>query len=245
MQTFNPKSIFTSILSQNTPAAIARIQGSSDYANLYGTVSFYETPFGGVLVSAEVYGLPGSGFFGMHIHEFGDCSTPSGSMMPGGMRPPFGAQPPFSMRPPFSMQTPNNMPPSGNMQSSSVVQPRNNTQSSDNIQELDNMQMPDTLQTSDTPQTFRNIRPPMNMQPFPNTGNHYNPGNVPHPEHAGDLPPLLSNNGYAWMTFYTGRINVEDVAGRSLVIHSMRDDFTSQPSGDSGDKIGCGVIEEM
>ena len=211
MQTFNPKNIFTSILNQNTPAAIARIQGSSDYTNLYGTVSFYETPFGGVLVSAEVYGLPGSGFFGMHIHEFGDCSQ-----TPGNMLPPFG-----------------------------LVQPRSLSQSSDNMMASDIMQTSETTQTSDTPQTFRNIRPPMNMQPFPNTGNHYNPGNVPHPEHAGDLPPLLSNNGYAWMTFYTGRINIEDVAGKSLVIHSMRDNFTSQPSGDSGDKIGCGVIEEM
>lgn len=211
MQTFNPKSIFTTILNQNTPAAIARIQGSSDYANLYGTVSFYETPFGGVLVSAEVYGLPGSGFFGMHVHEFGDCS-----------------QNPVNMLPPFG-----------------VVQPRSIAQSSDNRMIPDNMQASETTTTPDTPQAFRNIRPPMNMQPFPNTGNHYNPGNVPHPEHAGDLPPLLSNNGYAWMTFYTGRINIEDVAGRSLIIHSMRDNFTSQPSGDSGDKIGCGVIEEI
>lgn len=177
MQPYNPQNIFTTILNRNTPVATARIQGSSDYANLYGNVYFYETPFGEVLVSAEIYGLPGSGFFGMHIHEFGDCSQNSGNMLP-----PFG-----------------------------VIQPR--------------------------------INSPMGMQAFPNTGNHYNPDNVPHPEHAGDLPPLLSNNGYAWMSFYTGRINLNDVIGRSLVIHGMRDDFTSQPSGNSGDKIGCGVIE--
>jgi len=198
MPIFNPNNLFTSIISQNTPAAVARIQGSTDYANLNGTVSFYNTPFGGVLVSAEVYGLPGSGFFGMHIHEFGDCSQSSGNMMP--------------------------FP--------GVVQPR------------DNMWFMSNMQASENSQN-RNIRPPMGMQAFPNTGNHYNPGNVPHPEHAGDLPPLLSNSGYAWMSFYTSRVNVEDIIGRSLVIHSMRDDFTTQPSGNSGDKIGCGVIERM
>jgi len=192
MAIFNPNNLFTSTLSQNTPAATARIQGSADYANLNGTVSFYNTPFGGTLVSAEVYNLPGSGFFGMHIHEFGDCGQNSGNMMP--------------------------FP--------GIIQPRGNMWNMGDVQN-------------------RNIRPPMGMQPFPNTGNHYNPGNVPHPEHAGDLLPLLSNNGYAWMVFYTGRVNVEDIIGRSVVIHSMRDDFSSQPSGNSGDKIGCGVIERM
>ena len=217
MQRYNPQNIFTSILNRNAPAAIARIQGSSDYANLYGTVSFYETPFGGVLVSAEVYGLPGSGFFGMHIHEFGDCSQNSGNMLP-----PFGG-----------------------------VQPRTASQTSDNMMAPDSMQMSGNMQSSGNMpmsgnmQAFRNIRPPMGMQAFPNTGNHYNPDNVPHPEHAGDLPPLLSNNGYAWMSFYTGRISLSEAAGRSLVIHNMRDDFTSQPSGNSGDKIGCGVIEPI
>ena len=216
MAVFNPNNLFTSILSQHTPTAVARIQGNSDYANLNGTVSFYNTPFGGVLVAAEVYGLPGSGFFGMHVHEFGDCSQTSGNMMP----------------------FPGVVQPRGNMWALSVME------SSDNMQTLGDMQMSNGTQTPNNMQG-RNIRPPMGMQAFPNTGNHYNPGNVPHPEHAGDLPPLLSNSGYAWMSFYTNRVDVEDIIGRSLVIHSMRDDFTTQPSGNSGDKIGCGVIERM
>lgn len=78
--------------------------------------------------------------------------------------------------------------------------------------------------------------------PFDKTGNHYNPTNMPHPEHAGDLPPLLNNQGYAWMSFYDDRFTLEDIIGKSLVIHDMRDDFTTQPSGGSGKKIGCGVI---
>lgn len=79
-------------------------------------------------------------------------------------------------------------------------------------------------------------------QPFDKTGMHYNPSGQPHPEHAGDLLPLLSNDGYAWSAFYDTRFKIEDVIGRSVIIHSKRDDFTTQPSGDAGKKIGCGVI---
>lgn len=79
--------------------------------------------------------------------------------------------------------------------------------------------------------------------PFDQTGNHYNPHNKSHPNHAGDLPPLLGNNGYAWSAFYDKRFSIKEIIGKSIIIHSMRDDFTSQPSGDSGVKIGCGVIQ--
>ena len=41
-----------------------------------------------------------------------------------------------------------------------------------------------------------------------------------------DLPPLLSNHGYAWMAFYDARFTVSDILGRSLIIHENRDDFT-------------------
>lgn len=78
--------------------------------------------------------------------------------------------------------------------------------------------------------------------PFDKTGNHYNPGNLPHPGHAGDLPPLLGNTGYAYSLFYTDRFDLQDIIGRSLIIHSAPDDFTTQPSGNSGTRIGCGVI---
>lgn len=79
--------------------------------------------------------------------------------------------------------------------------------------------------------------------PFDKTGTHYNPANLPHPYHAGDMPPLLSNNGFAWMSFFDRRFKIEEIIGRSIIIHSNRDDFTTQPSGDAGDKIGCGVIK--
>lgn len=77
---------------------------------------------------------------------------------------------------------------------------------------------------------------------FQHTGEHYNPASQPHPFHAGDLLPLLSNQGYAWSAFYDKRFQVRDIIGRSVVIHAHSDDFTSQPSGNSGIKIACGVI---
>ncbi len=77
---------------------------------------------------------------------------------------------------------------------------------------------------------------------FGHTGNHYDPGQAPHPDHAGDLLPLMGNQGYAWSVFYDKRFTLDEIIGRSVIIHSGRDDFTSQPSGDSGTKIGCGVI---
>ena len=79
--------------------------------------------------------------------------------------------------------------------------------------------------------------------PFDKTGMHYNPTDQMHPFHSGDLPPLLSNHGYAWMAFYDARFTISDILGRSLIIHENRDDFTTQPAGDSGTKIACGVIE--
>ncbi len=79
---------------------------------------------------------------------------------------------------------------------------------------------------------------------FANTGNHYNPKNLPHPDHAGDLPPLMSSQGFAYSIFYTERFTIDEVIGRSIVVHSNADDFTTQPSGNAGTKIGCGVIEK-
>ena len=81
--------------------------------------------------------------------------------------------------------------------------------------------------------------------PFADTKGHYNPKNCPHPAHAGDLPPLLATQGFAWCAFYTEWFSIEDVIGRTVVIHSMPDDFHTQPSGDSGTKIACGVIQRL
>lgn len=77
---------------------------------------------------------------------------------------------------------------------------------------------------------------------FVHTGDHYNPKKVLHPYHAGDMPPLISSNGYAWGSFFDGRFSATELIGRSVVIHGGADDFKTQPSGNAGEKIACGVI---
>lgn len=77
---------------------------------------------------------------------------------------------------------------------------------------------------------------------FSATGTHYDPTNVPHPSHAGDLPPLMLCNGGAYLSVATDRFRVREILGRTVVIHGMPDDFTSQPAGNAGTKIACGVI---
>ena len=77
---------------------------------------------------------------------------------------------------------------------------------------------------------------------FAETLAHYNPNDCAHPFHKGDLPALFGNNGYAVSAFLTNRFKVEEVIGRTVVIHDMPDDFNSQPAGNSGKKIACGKI---
>lgn len=77
---------------------------------------------------------------------------------------------------------------------------------------------------------------------FAETKGHFNPSNCAHPYHAGDLPPLFSNDGHAWMMVLTNRFRLEEIIGRTVVIHAKPDDFMTQPAGNSGMKIACGVI---
>lgn len=81
--------------------------------------------------------------------------------------------------------------------------------------------------------------------PFSSAGGHWNPTNQPHGNHAGDFPVLFSNNGYARMSFFTDKFKVKDIIGKAVIIHESPDDFRTQPSGDSGKRIGCGVIKEV
>jgi Cu-Zn family superoxide dismutase len=151
--------IFTEILYQQPPRATAWIRGNKDNPHLSGCVRFYDTPYDGILIEAEVTGLPNmyqpgnSSYYAMHIHENGDCTPP-----------------------------------------------------------------------------------------FDQTGGHYSRKPAPHPLHSGDMIPLLGNQGYAWTTFYDSRVTIAEIEGRSVIIHGQPDDFTTQPSGNAGEKIGCGII---
>lgn len=142
------------------PAAVAHVAGGSSVPEIRGTVSFF--PSGsGTLVVADLTGLPrgsqpcGNSVFGFHIHEGQSCAGPD----------------------------------------------------------------------------------------FAGTGGHFNPNGCDHPYHAGDLPPLFECDGRAYLSVLTGRFRVPDVIGRTVVVHRHPDDFHTQPSGASGEKIACGIIQ--
>ncbi len=78
--------------------------------------------------------------------------------------------------------------------------------------------------------------------PFADAMSHYDPNGCEHPHHAGDLPPLFGNGGSALSLFLTRRFSVDEVIGRTVIIHDRPDDLTTQPSGNSGTKIACGTI---
>lgn len=80
---------------------------------------------------------------------------------------------------------------------------------------------------------------------FADADGHFNPYGCKHPYHAGDLPPLFGNHGYAYMSVLTDRFSVKDIIGCVVIIHKNTDDFTTQPSGNAGEKIACGKILPM
>ena len=147
---------------RSRPFAWAIMGGSESYSGIQGTVLFYESPYG-VLVVSELRGLPSydspceSPIFAFHIHEGDVCS--------------------------------------GN-----------------------------------------------ESDPFANARMHYNPNSCPHPYHAGDMPPIFGANGYALGAFLTDRFTIDEVVGRTVVLHAGYDDFSTQPSGNAGEKIACGEI---
>ena len=81
--------------------------------------------------------------------------------------------------------------------------------------------------------------------PFADAMTHYNPNDCAHPYHAGDLPPIFGVGGLGFSVFLINRFSAENIIGKTIIVHSAPDDFTTQPSGNSGTKIACGVISYM
>jgi len=85
-------------------------------------------------------------------------------------------------------------------------------------------------------------------------GGHFNPAGGTHGKygaagsHAGELPSLVADGkGVARFSVDDHSISLDsslpnNVIGRALVVHRDRDDFTSQPAGNSGPRIACAVI---
>jgi superoxide dismutase, Cu-Zn family len=145
-------------------AAVATLEPRSG-SNVSGRVEFTEIGNDRVRVFVRLSGLPPNSTHGFHVHEFGDCSSP----------------------------------------------------------------------TSES------------------AGGHFNPTGDPHggrheePRHSGDFGNVTTNDrGEVSTSFGVDNLTVRpgplSVMGRAVVVHRQRDDLTSQPTGDSGDRIACGVV---
>ena len=88
-------------------------------------------------------------------------------------------------------------------------------------------------------------------------GGHWNPSNEAHGRwgeaafHHGDIGNLEANaSGEATFTFSTdlwtiGGPPASDVIGHAVVVHEKVDDFQTQPTGNAGGRVGCGVIKAV
>lgn len=86
-------------------------------------------------------------------------------------------------------------------------------------------------------------------------GGHFNPKSMPHAgpdasmRHAGDLGNLVADaQGKAQYERLDTviQLNGDDtIVGRGIIVHEKADDFTTQPTGNAGGRIGCGVIKAI
>ncbi len=86
-------------------------------------------------------------------------------------------------------------------------------------------------------------------------GGHFNPGMAKHGgpytdvKHAGDLGNLnFGADGEAKFSFVVGDISVSNsrsdgIVGRAVVVHAAADDLKTDPTGNSGGRVACGVIK--
>ncbi|MCU7548103.1 superoxide dismutase family protein [Chitinophagaceae bacterium LB-8] len=88
-------------------------------------------------------------------------------------------------------------------------------------------------------------------------GGHWNPTNSNHGKwgsssfHSGDIGNInLDASGKASMELESDLWSIggdpkTDILNKTIIVHSGVDDYTSQPSGNSGERIGCGVIQKQ
>ncbi len=94
--------------------------------------------------------------------------------------------------------------------------------------------------------------------PFTSAGGHYNPGKKKHGllvaegAHAGDMPNLhIPASGELAVEVHNPMITLEkdkpnslfDADGSAVIIHAGKDDYKSDPTGEAGGRIACGVVQ--
>src|SRR5215472_727228 len=86
-------------------------------------------------------------------------------------------------------------------------------------------------------------------------GGHFNPTGKPHGDpaapdhHAGDMPMLQADaSGNATLTTDLAGVTIgsgtTDIIGKSVIVHKDADDYKTQPTGNSGARVACGVINK-
>jgi Cu-Zn family superoxide dismutase len=95
--------------------------------------------------------------------------------------------------------------------------------------------------------------------PFTSAGGHFNPAGKKHGmlaaegQHAGDMPNLhVPGNGELVVEVLNPAVTLEKgkanslfgPQGTALVIHAGKDDYKTDPAGDAGGRIACGVVEQ-
>ena len=85
-------------------------------------------------------------------------------------------------------------------------------------------------------------------------GGHFNPGKAPHgragkgPHHLGDMDNLMADaSGVVQVDRIIqgatlGGAETSNILGRALIVHAAADDYRSQPAGNAGARLACGVI---
>ena len=96
--------------------------------------------------------------------------------------------------------------------------------------------------------------------PFESAGDHFNPIASEHGfytiggPHAGDMPNIhVPESGAMTVEVLNANISLDEGApeavfdddGTSIVVHANADDYQSQPSGEAGDRIACGIVEKQ
>jgi Cu-Zn family superoxide dismutase len=86
-------------------------------------------------------------------------------------------------------------------------------------------------------------------------GGHFNPTGKPHGDpnaadhHAGDMPMLVADaSGNASLTADLSPMRVgagtTDIIGKAVIVHKDPDDYKTQPTGNSGARVACGVVNQ-
>lgn len=90
-----------------------------------------------------------------------------------------------------------------------------------------------------------------------NAHGHWNPTKEAHGKwgsgtyHSGDIGNIqLDSKGHGTVSVTTDRWNIQEndlktIIGRGIIVHGGTDDYTTQPTGNSGPRVGCGVITKV